>query len=651
MLSFFRSFLNSKVGIGFALAFLAIIAVGFAAGDITGTGGGLHLFSGNSDRVAKVGGASLSDSELQSRVQRVYEQTRRENPGLLMSTFEAQGGVEQIMNQLIAGLSITEYAGQQGMAISKRLIDAEIANIPAFQDASGKFNQDQFRQLLARERISEQALRDDIRRDLQGRQLLAPASFGSKLPDSLVLPYASLLLEARQGRIAAIPAALFAPAGAPDEKALAAFYAQNSDRFTVPEQRRLRYALIDKERFAKTAEPTDAEVGKYYADHKTDYAARENRSFEQLILPTESAAKTIADQVKGGKTLTAAAQAAGLAAANLTNLSQAALSAQSSDAIAKAAFGATKGAVLGPIKASLGWYVLRVTDIARTPEKTLADVRAQIADVLRAQKVQHALSDFTSKIEDQIGNGATFDEVVKDNGLTVTATPFILQTGQSAQQADYKPTPEVQALLKPSFEMDQDDDAQIVPIVPDQRFALLDVTDVTAAAPLPLAKVHDQLVQLYKLHQGDVKAKALADQIKAKTDKGMDFEKALAEAGVKLPPVQKIGARRADITRGGQRVPPALALLFSMPQGTVKSLEAGQEQGYLLVKLDQIQRADAARQPMVVEATRQQLSQVVGNEYADQFERAIEKQLGVTRNPAALQKVKQDLRSANGGAQ
>jgi peptidyl-prolyl cis-trans isomerase D len=278
-------------------------------------------------------------------------------------------------------------------------------------------------------------------------------------------------------------------------------------------------------------------------------------------------------------------------------------------------------------------------------------VQPQIVATLKVQKEQKLLSEFTGKVEDQVGNGATFDEAVKDNGLTVETTPLLLATGQNVNQADYKPSPDIQPLLQAAFGMAADDDAQIVPITADKRYALLDVGDIVPAAPPPLDKVRAAVVQQYKLSQGNVKAKALADQLRAKVAKGMKLEDAMASAGVKLPPVQKAGGRRADLMREDKRPPEELAMLFTMAAGSVKVLPISGDRGYFIIQLDQIVRGDAGKNPQLVNQVRDQLGTAVGSEYSDQFERAIEKHLKVTRNAAALAKVEQELRRANGGAQ
>lgn len=227
MLSNFRRFIHSKFGALFALLFLGVIAAAFIMGDVTSGKFGTSL-GGGGETVAKAGGTRLTLPQFQERVQRVFENARRATPGLQIGDFLAQGAAGQIYDQLVAAMTLKEYAKDQGVHISKRLVDAQIAQIPAFQDAAGRFSQENFRQLLLRERITEQALREDITREILERQMLAPLGLGVKLPNSVILPYASLLLEARQGTIAAVPAAAFADIKDPTDAQLATYYQQNA---------------------------------------------------------------------------------------------------------------------------------------------------------------------------------------------------------------------------------------------------------------------------------------------------------------------------------------------------------------------------------------------------------------------------------------
>lgn len=647
MISFFRRHMSSKLGAGLALAFLALVAFAFAAGDISGSGGGLSGFTGfGSGGATRIGSKTLSESDVQGRVQNVFEQQRNETPTLQIDQFLAMGAVPDIYGQLVTGMALGEFARQQGIYISKRMVDARIASIPAFQDASGKFSQALFRQLLSARGVSEKALREDIETELKTRMLTAPAGLGTKLTDSLVLPYASLLLEEREGRIAAIPSAAFKPA-APNDAQLQAFYKRFASRYTTPEQRTLRYAVVSTDRFTAAATPTESEIAKYYADNKAVYAPRETRTVSQLILPTEAAAK----KAMTAGSLAQAAKANGLEVATFTAVSKADFARQSSSAVADTVFAGPQGKLNGPFKLPLGWALVETAAVQKIPGKSLDVARGQIAATLRVSKRKTLLADFISKVEDDIGNGATFDEVVKDNGLKVETTPPLLNSGRSAQQPDYAPSKDVPPLLKAAFDMEADDDAQFVPIEQQERYALLDVTDIIAPAPPPLAKVKPLVTRDYELHEGAAKAKALADKIKAQVAKGMPLEKAMAGAGVTLPPVHKLAGRRADLLNGANHVPPAIAMLFAMPSGTIKSLAIPNDEGIFLVMLDKVREGDAAKVPGLVDRVRGDIVNVVAGEYGAEFGRAVERQLAIKPNPSLIAKVTQAVRAANNGAQ
>jgi peptidyl-prolyl cis-trans isomerase D len=650
MLSVFRRIIHSKFGAIFAILFLGVIAAAFILGDVTsGQFGGASLSGGGT--AAKAKGYKLTVAELQDRVQRVFENARRSSPELQIGEFFTQGGGAQVFDQLVQSLTLRAYADDQGIHISKRLVDAQIAQIPAFQDAAGNFSNDNFRALLARERLSEQALRDDISREILQRQLLAPIGIGARPSENLVLPYASLLLEARQGQVAAIPAVAFLDDKDPTDAQLADFYKKNSDRFTIPEQRRIRYAVVDAERFAQASMPSDAEISAYYNQNKANYAASENRSVEQLVLPTEAGAKAIAAQVKAGKSLPQAAQGAGLSVSTLDAQSRGQLTSATSKAVADAVFAARQGELIGPVRGPLGWLLLRVTAVQDKPARPLAAVRDEIVKTLRVQKEKQLLGDFTAKLEDQIADGGTFDEVAKDNGLKLETTPPLLATGKQVKDMAYVAPADVQPLLAPAFAMSADDDAQLVPITPDKRYALIAPGQIIAAAPPPLAEVKSLVQAQYKLNAGNQKAKALAEQIRAKVAKGTKLADAISQAGVKLPAPQTLGGRRADIMRAEQRPPAEVSILFAMAENSVKTLPISEGRGYFVVQLTKIERGDAKSNPQLLAQVRDQMGEVIGQEYGEQFERAVEKELGVTRNPKAVEQVRAALAANNSGGQ
>ena len=83
--------------------------------------------------------------------------------------------------------------------------------------------------------------------------------------------------------------------------------------------------------------------------------------------------------------------------------------------------------------------------------------------------------------------------------------------------------------------------------------------------------------------------------------------------------------------------------MFSMAQGTAKSLAAPRDQGWFVVVLDKLNRGDASKRDDLLQATKAQFKQVFGNEYTAQFINAMKADIGVERNEDSLAALKTQL--------
>ena len=95
------------------------------------------------------------------------------------------------------------------------------------------------------------------------------------------------------------------------------------------------------------------------------------------------------------------------------------------------------------------------------------------------------------------------------------------------------------------------------------------------------------------------------------------------------------------------KVPPVMALMFSMAEGTVKRLEAPNDNGWFVVKLDDIEPGKLAPNDPMIAQTMQRLSQSAGQEYGEQFLTAASKEIGVSKNQTAIAEVKKRLVGGN----
>ena len=645
MISSIRSRINSKFGAIFALAFIGLIAIAFALGDVSGSGNFGGLSGGN---VARVGNKNITLSDLNESLENQLRAERQNNPTLDMTQFVDGGGLDATLTQLINRYAITVFGEKYGVAVSKRLVDSEIRKIPGAMGLDGKFSADAFRAFAQQIGVSEKAIRDDLTQNLFAQQILPAAASGPAAPDGMILPYASLMLEQRAGQIASIPATAFLPTRPPSEAVLAKFYSDNAIKFTIPEKRAVSYAIFGRDIIAQRAKPSEADIAAYYKANAAQFAASQTRNISQVIVPTEAAAKSVVAQVAAGKSLAAVAGELGLSVATTADVTKDSLTNSTTAAVASAVFAAAQGSIAKPARGKLGWTVIRVDAINNVAAKSLAAARADIEKELLKTRSETMLTEMTAEIEDAFADGATISDVAKQNGLTVNSSPKLLATGQDISNPAYKPIPEMAAMLPAAFQMETNGAAQLIELVPGEKFAMIAVANFEEAAPLPLNGVRSIVQQQWALSEGAKGARAAANALRKAVDAGQPLQTALAAAAIKGAQVERLSGTRADISREGQPVPPPLSMMFAMKKGTAKILAAGGDRGWYVVHLNDIIKGDARGNVPMLMARKQELSGILQQEYAAQMIVSAAKNADVEKNEGGIEELRTRLTKRDG---
>lgn len=642
MLQLFRNFFKSKLGIVVTLGFLALIALAFASMDVanTGTFGGVT----GGDRVAVVGDRRIDAAELDMNARNAFNRVRQQDPTITMEAFVARGGIDETLQQMISRAAIAEFGREYGLRAGDRLVDSEILQIPQFRGADGSFDAQTFQNALRQQGLTEAAVRDDLAMSLMARQILTPVSLYPRVPQSMALRYARLLRETRSGAIAPVPAAAFAPEGDPTAEQLQTFYNENREDYIRPERRVLRYATFGEGALGDLPEPSQAEIQARYEENREEYADRETRSFTQLVLPTEAAAQAVIDEVEAGTSLQASARDKGLATTEVGPLDREELAGQTSAAVAQSAFAAGQGELAQPARGSLGWYVMQVDSVTQREGRSMAEVRDEIAQQIVAEQRREALNELTSRIDEEFAEGRSLSEVAADLGIELQQTRPITATGQVYGTQEQAPE-ELSRVLTFAFEMAQGE-PQLAETVPGETFLVFDVSDVTRSATAPLDEIRDNVVSAWRYQRGMEAAGETASRIMQRVAEGQSLTEAVRAEDVALPAPQQVELNREQASQMGQ-LPPPLALLFSMAEGTVKRLESPQSQGWFVVDLEEITAPELAADDQIVQATAEQLQTVAGDEYMDQLILAIEDSVDAEVNDVAVEAVTAQLTGRN----
>ncbi len=638
MLAFLRKSVTSWVGI--LILGLALGALVFTLFQPTGPGG---TAAGGGQLLATVGKEQITEQDYTRLLDRAVARERETNPRITNPDFIAAGGGELVLQQLIASKALASYGDANGLIVSRRMIDGEIASIPAMQ-LNGKFDEGTYRRLLAEQRLSEAELRESIRSDLLRRQLLLPVSLGQIVPRGHAEPFAELLLEVRKGRILPVPSAAMADPGKPTDAQLKAFHAENARAYTIPERRGFRFAELDMKGLAEKARPGADAVRKYYDENPQEFGGLETRLVNQIILRDAEKARAFVAAVRGGTPFAAAAAKEGFSAEDIAlgTRTQSGLADETTDTLAKAVFALQPGAVTDPVESRLGFHVAEVARVIPASPQAFETVSAAITKTLQDEALLDLVADTVASAEDRLTGGESLADVAKDLGIEIRESPPLTADGRQFD-ADYAVTAVAQPLLPAVFAADAAEGPQVSEIE-GNRYVIFEVTDVLQPTLVPLDKIREDVALAWEIKARSDAARAEAERIAQALGKGEALDRLVA--GRNLPAPQPLTVRRLELTQmaqRGQQVPPPVLQLLTTPKGQARVLPAPGGQGWFVVMVDSIEPGTLSEAPQLAEAVRQSMLRDTSDEMVETFVRAIEREAGVVRRPDQLKAVNRRL--------
>jgi peptidyl-prolyl cis-trans isomerase D len=550
-----------------------------------------------------------------------------------------------MLEDVIDTRTLASFARSIGFVVPQTMIDREIVRSPAFQNVTGQFDDAAFRTFLETQNLTERQVRDDIETTQLIRMVTAPISSGARVPQAVAREYANLLLETRAGQLGAVPTSLLARGLQPSDQEVAAFYQQNQRMFALPERRVLRFALLGREQLGDAVRATDQEIAAFYQQNQARYGPGETRNLQLFTTQDEAAARRLAQRVQGGASFVDAARQEGFAPEDISlpNLRREQLAERTNPEVANAAFGAQQGQLVGPLRTQIGWQVVRVDAINRTPARPLEAVRAEIIAQVEQRKLADQINTRVEQIEEQLNEGASFEDVARQAGLQIQTTPPMTSTGAAP---NFQFPAGLQPLLAATFEMTPDDDPTVEVVQPDQQVAILQVGNVLPPAPPPLDQIRDQVRQRLIQQTAVQRARAIAEGIVNRINGGMAPAQAYAQAGLALPAPQTVSARRFQVAQAGQQVPPPLTILFSIPEGRARTIVAPDGAGWIIIHHQRRTPGDAGTDPRgsdLIATTQQQFTESISRELQAQFAAAARTVVEIERNEERINALRQRM--------
>jgi len=357
---------------------------------------------------AEVNGVEITIPEYQRAYQQLRNRMQRMmgeayNPAMIDEDALKKSALQQLIREQL----ILQEAGDDGYAVSKQLVAAQINAVSAFNGDDGTFSIEKYRRVLQQQGMSPAEFEWRLSRELMANQVtngiaqtagvsrhdleniyrlqtqqrrfsylelpLRQSTAEVKVSDSDIEKYysehASDFMSPERVKIQylELKADKLQVSDVPDDQALHALYDEHSDRYVTPEERRARHILV-------SLPPDAGEDAERKAREKAEsLLARleKGESFEELA---KEASDDPVSASKGG---------------DLGFFSRGVMTPE----FEKAAFALEKGGRSGIVKSAFGFHIIEVTDIKPQQTRPFDEVRDELVKEYQAQERGDLFSD------------------------------------------------------------------------------------------------------------------------------------------------------------------------------------------------------------------------------------------------------------------
>jgi len=505
-----------------------IIIVSFI---LTGVSG--YLIGGSANYAAKVNGQEISRGQFENAF--AGERNRMQQQlGDQFSELAANEGYmktlrQQTLNRLIDEALMDQYARNLGLSISDDQVKKAIFATQAFQ-TNGKFDNTRYNAIVGQMGMTADQYAQALRNQLVTQQLINAIVGSDFMLKGETDELAALVAQQRVVRSATIDVnALAAKQQASDDE-VKAYYEQNKNNFTAPEQFRVSYIKLDAAAMQETA--SDTEIQSYYDQHQDQFTQPQRNRYSVIQTKTEADAKAVLDELNKG------ADFAAVAKAKSTDI----ISAKNGGDMGWLEEGTTpdelknaglkeKGQLSGAIKSSVGYLVVRLDDVTPAKTKPLTEVHDQIAAKVKQEKALDAYYALQQKVSDAASNdNESLAGAEQAAGVKAVTTGWFSQNNLP-EELNFKPVSD--AIFGGSLVGENGtpgSNSDIITVDGDRAFVLR-VTEHKPEAVKPLDEVKDQIAALVKHNKAEQQAKLDAEKLLAALKAGKGDE-ALKAAGL-----------------------------------------------------------------------------------------------------------------------
>jgi peptidyl-prolyl cis-trans isomerase D len=508
-------------------------------------------FGGNQNNartaVATVNEVDISYKDYIQAYNRTADNFRQQFGGKIPPALLEQLGIQQqVLSQLIQSELLRQGGEEIGVRVSELMVQENIKNMEVFQE-DGRFNQQRYEDLLARNQMTPTTFEDGIKSDLRtGRVTNNLASF-ALVPDNEIDGWLAYSDEEVKLAYVQFKAADFEDKVEIKEEELATWFTTNKENYRSEPKIRLNYLVFNLDEDVEQVQPGEEEILALYESRKDSYQQPEQRHARHILFKTaegDSEAVRAEKKKKAEEVLLVVHNEGSDFSALAKEHSEGPTKEKGGDlgffssgrmvpAFDKAIFSLQPGEISEVVETQFGYHIIKLEEIRPASVRTFEQVKDNLAVTLKKQKAKTLTFQRVTKAYEGIMRSGSLEKYSKDGDDDNTA---------EIQTSDYFPRTDLpEGIIKDpkfldvAFNLKKGELSSIVEI--GKGYAILFVDDIQQPELPELDAVRDQVVTDYSKEKSQELAAKAADELLAASKEQGGIQQAVQEEQGNQPEV------------------------------------------------------------------------------------------------------------------
>ena len=356
------------------LGLIALTFIGFGASTVAAPG---------SDYIVKVGDEKISTQNVQAAVRE-----------------EGLESNQDALTVLTDRAYLYEGARAMGINVSLEQLKQVIMADKGFQDENGRFNEQKFRNFLARNSLTEDQLIEKLRHQFELQNVANRAANGNIVSSQQLERIAKLMQAEREIRTAVVDPRNFAAGVKVDDAALKAYYDKDKSKYLIPKAVKFEYIELSAKTLADRQTVSEEEVKKAFAEQQS--SAQPKQEVSHIMFALTQGGDKAKIKAEAEKVLAEAKASPDNFAALAQKYSQDTATAQSGGALGvvdkssalpeefKAAIAKLNKGDIALVESTAGFHIVRITNTQ--DQQSFDEAKASLEAELKQKKAQQALA-------------------------------------------------------------------------------------------------------------------------------------------------------------------------------------------------------------------------------------------------------------------